>query len=156
MASLAQDESRKTSIRVKSGQQISMEKGVFYGNGNILGYDRVEKIVEGNKKQVDFNINPVQAETVRRIFDMYLEGHGLMAIKNEMERTGRRTATGLPNWHCTGISQTLKNSFYCGIITYHKECPINTSNSCKSSSKKLSKLTKEVAHKKYAQPTCIY
>ena len=121
MASLAQDESRKTSIRVKSGQQISMEKGVFYGNGNILGYDRVEKIVEGNKKQVDFNINPVQAETVRRIFDMYLEGHGLMAIKNEMERTGRRTATGLPNWHCTGISQTLKNSFYCGIITYHKE-----------------------------------
>lgn len=121
MASLAQDESRKTSIRVKSGQQISMEKGVFYGNGNILGYDRVEKIVEGNKKQVDFNINPVQAETVRRIFDMYLEGNGLMAIKNEMERTGRRTATGLPNWHCTGISQTLKNSFYCGIITYHKE-----------------------------------
>ena len=43
MATLAQDESRKTSIRVKSGQQTSMENGVFYGNGNILGYDRVGK-----------------------------------------------------------------------------------------------------------------
>ena len=43
MATLALDESRKTSIRVKSGQQTSMENGVYYGNGNILGYDRVGK-----------------------------------------------------------------------------------------------------------------
>ena len=43
MATLAQDESRKTSIRVKSGQQTSMNNGVIYGNGNILGYDRVGK-----------------------------------------------------------------------------------------------------------------
>lgn len=43
MATLAQDESRKTSIRVKAGQQTSMQNGVFYGNGNILGYDRVGK-----------------------------------------------------------------------------------------------------------------
>ena len=38
MATLAQDESRKTSARVKCGQQTSMEKGVVYGNGNVLGY----------------------------------------------------------------------------------------------------------------------
>ena len=38
MATLAQDESRKTSVRVKSGQQTSMNNGVIYGNGNILGY----------------------------------------------------------------------------------------------------------------------
>ena len=37
MATLAQDESRKTSIRVKAGQQTSMNNGVLYGNGNILG-----------------------------------------------------------------------------------------------------------------------
>ena len=53
MATLAQDESRKTSVRVKAGQQTSMENGVFYGNGNILGYDRVSK---------DMVINPEQAE----------------------------------------------------------------------------------------------
>ena len=32
MASLSQDESRKTSVRVKAGQQTSMDNGVFYGS----------------------------------------------------------------------------------------------------------------------------
>ena len=58
MATLAQDESRKTSIRVKSGQQTSMDKGVVYGNGNILGYQRVGK---------QMVLDPEQAKTVRLI-----------------------------------------------------------------------------------------
>ena len=45
MATLAQDESRKTSVRVKSGQQTSMNNGVVYGNGNILGYAGYDSIV---------------------------------------------------------------------------------------------------------------
>ena len=112
MATLAQDESRKTSIRVKSGQQTSMENGVFYGNGNILGYDRV------GKKMV---INPEQAKTVRMIYDMYLDGKGLTQIKYKLEAMGRLTSTGKSVWYCTVISHILRNSFYCGIITYHKE-----------------------------------
>ncbi len=112
MATLAQDESRKTSIRVKSGQQTSMNNGVIYGNGNILGYDRVGK---------DMIINPEQARTVRLIYDMYLEGCGLVKIKDELERRGYRTSQGNDKWFPTVISHVLKNSFYCGIITYHKE-----------------------------------
>lgn len=112
MATLAQDESRKTSIRVKSGQQTSMNNGVFYGNGNILGYDRNGK---------DMVINPEQAKTVRMIFDWYLDGAGLRAIQFNLEQAGRLTATGKTNWHMSNISKILKNSFYCGIITYHKQ-----------------------------------
>lgn len=112
MATLAQDESRKTSIRVKSGQQTSMEKGVFYGNGNILGYDRVGK---------DMIINPEQAKTVRMIFDMYLNGAGLRTIQFNLEQAGRLTSMGKSNWHMSNISKVLQNSFYCGIITYHKQ-----------------------------------
>ena len=37
MATLARDESRKMSARVKSGIQTAMEKGIYWGNGNILG-----------------------------------------------------------------------------------------------------------------------
>ena len=120
MATLAQDESRKTSVRVKSGQQTSMDNGVYYGNGNILGYDRVEQIING-KKQVDFVINPDQAQTVRMIFDWYLSGIGIRAIKFRLEQEGRLTATGKSNWHESNISKILQNSFYGGIITYHKE-----------------------------------
>ena len=43
MATLAQEESRKVSERVKAGQKISRDNGVLYGNGNILGYDRKAK-----------------------------------------------------------------------------------------------------------------
>ena len=59
MASIAQDESRKTSERVKAGQKMSREKGVLYGSGNIIGYDRVDGT---------YVINEEQAATVRRIF----------------------------------------------------------------------------------------
>ena len=112
MATLAQDESRKTSIRVKCGQQTSMNKGVFYGSGNILGYDRVGK---------DMVINPDQAKTVRMIFDWYLEGEGIRSIKFKLEQAGRLTAMGKLKWYESNISKVLQNSFYCGIITYHKE-----------------------------------
>lgn len=112
MATLAQDESRKTSIRVKAGQQTSMENGVFYGNGNILGYDRVGK---------EMVINPEQAKTVRMIYDMYLSGMGVSKIQYELEKAGRLTATGKTKWFASYISHMLRNSFYCGVITYHKE-----------------------------------
>ena len=112
MATLAQDESRKTSIRVKAGQETSMQNGVFYGNGNILGYDRVGK---------EMVINPEQAKTVRMIYDMYLSGMGVTTIQYELEKAGRLTALGKEQWFASYISKMLRNSFYCGTITYHKE-----------------------------------
>lgn len=112
MATLAQDESRKTSIRVKAGQETSMKNGVFYGTGNILGYDRKGK---------EMVINEEQAKTVRMIYDMYLSGMGVTSIQYELEKAGRLTATGKTKWHASYLSHTPKNSFYCGIITYHKE-----------------------------------
>ena len=112
MATLAQDESRKTSARVKCGQQTSMEKGVVYGNGNVLGYDRVGR---------ELVVNPEQAKTVRMIFDWYTEGKGLRTIQWELERRGIKTALGKTKWHLANISRILQNPIYIGILTYHKE-----------------------------------
>ncbi len=112
MATLAQDESRKTSIRVKSGQQTSMENGVYYGNGNILGYDRVGK---------EMVINPEQAQVVRKIYNWYLDGLGIRQIQFELEKAGIPTATGKMRWYESNISKILKNPFYAGILEYHKQ-----------------------------------
>ncbi len=112
MATLAQDESRKTSIRVKSGQQTSMENGTFYGNGNILGYDRKSK---------ELVINPEQARTVRKIYDWYLDGWGVRQIQFELEKEGVLTSTGKTRWYESNISKILRNPFYAGIIEYHKQ-----------------------------------
>ncbi len=111
-ATFAQDESRKISERVKAGQQISMHNGVLYGNGNILGYRRIGK---------ELIIDPEQAQTVRMIFDMYLSGMGVTKIQYELERLGRLTSTYKTKWFASYISRVLRNSFYCGIIAYHKE-----------------------------------
>jgi len=112
MATLAQDESRKPSIRVKSGQQTSMENGVYYGNGNILGYNRVGK---------ELVIDPEQAKTVRKIYDWYLDGMGVRQIQFELEKEEALTAMGKTRWHESNISKILRNPFYAGILEYHKQ-----------------------------------
>lgn len=111
MATLAQNESKKLSQRIKAGQTITFQNGVFYGTGNILGYDRVGK---------EAIINQEQAKTVRLIFDMYLKGEKTKEIQYELERRGYKTATGLTKWDSTKINRILRNSFYCGTIEYRK------------------------------------
>ena len=114
MATLAQNESKKTSQRVKAGQMISFKNGVPYGNGNVLGYDKLPN-------HGGYVINPEQAETVRMIFNLYLEGKGTRAIQYILEQRGRKTATGLSKWSCATIGRILKNPFYCGRVEYRKE-----------------------------------
>jgi len=49
-----------------------MNNGVYYGNGNILGYDRIEQILPDKTKLVDFVINPELARLSKKI-DGYVE-----------------------------------------------------------------------------------
>ena len=114
MATLAQNESKKTSMRVKAGQKISFQNGVFYGTGNILGYDY-------NKYTKTVSINEEQAKVVRLIYKLFLDGLGTQKIKYELEKRGIPTATGLKTWNFATISRILQNSFYCGTVVYRKE-----------------------------------
>lgn len=56
-----------------------MNNGVLYGNSNILGYDRVGK---------ELVVNPEQAQTVRMIYDMYLDGRGLPKLSTNLNDWG--------------------------------------------------------------------
>ncbi len=112
MATLAQNESKKTSMRVKAGQMVSFQNGVVYGTGNVLGYDKVGP---------EYVINEAQAKTVRKIFDMYLAGNGSQKIKKQLEKDGDLTAMGKSLWHYATISHILKNRLYCGELEYRKE-----------------------------------
>ena len=111
MATLAQEESRKTSERVRAGQKISRDNGVLYGNGNILGYDRLGDT---------YVINEDQAETVRIIYDLYLKGNGFNKIVNELVRLKRKDSSGLVRWDATKVSRILHNATYKGYQGYYK------------------------------------
>ena len=112
MATLAQEESRKVSECVRAGQKVSREKGTLYGSGNILGYERVGST---------YVINPDQAETVRMIFEMYLnEGIGTGKIANRLTKMGRLNASGINKWSHGVVSRVLNNQTYMGVMAYGK------------------------------------
>ena len=110
-AMVAQEESRKMSERVKAGQEISRANGVLYGNGNVLGYDRVGST---------YVINEDQAETVRMIYNLYESGLGMQAIRNELIRAGRKAGNGKVSWDTTKIMRVLRNTIYKGVMGYKK------------------------------------
>lgn len=111
MGSLAQDESRKTSDRVKWGQSRSMEQGVVFGR-SMLGYD---------VKDGKMTINPEGAEIVKLIFHKYgNEKKGTSIIARELREAGYKTCSGNTKWSNSHILKILKNEKYAGDLVQKK------------------------------------
>ena len=111
LASLAQEESRRTSSRVVWGQTRQMERGVVFGQ-SLLGY-RV--------KNGALHINPAEAETVRLIFHKYaLEQVSTREIARYLTENGYRTHGGSPRWTSNTVIKILKNEKYAGDLVQKK------------------------------------
>lgn len=115
MAQYAEQESRKISERVFSGQAIARKNGVLFGCGNILGYN----LVKGEKScNTTYEIDEGQAKTVRIIYELALKGYGFRKIRDYLKAHGHLTATGKTTWHLSTINRILRCSTYMGEITY--------------------------------------
>ncbi len=118
MASVAQEESRKISERVKWGQKRSMENGVVFGCNNMYGYEL------SNGK---LTVRPEEAEVVRRIYHKFLdEGKGTNVIARELYYEGvvPPKAKNKP-WSSIMILRILRNEKYCGDLLQKKSCTPN-------------------------------
>ncbi len=109
MSSIAQDEVRKISERVKFGFKRAIENGVVLGNSKIWGYTKQ------NGKLV---IVPEEAEIVRQIYELYaVEKLGVRAICKVFENAGIKTAKD-KNFSFTTVKNIIKNpkykGYYCG------------------------------------------
>lgn len=110
MASIAQEESRKTSERVKWGQKRSMEKGVVFGR-DLLGY---------TVKNGRLSVNRKEAETVRLIFHKFLnEGKGTHVIARELQEAGIKPKRE-KQWSNSVILRLLRNEKYAGDLLQQK------------------------------------
>lgn len=110
MASIAQEESRKTSERVKWGQKRRMEQGVVFGR-NLLGYT----VKNGN-----LEINEAQASVVRTIFRKYTdEGKGTHVIADELMKEGMFPMKA-EVWNPGVILRILHNEKYVGDLCQKK------------------------------------
>jgi site-specific DNA recombinase len=111
MSSMAQDESRKTSQRVKWGQTRRMEQGVVFG-GSLLGYD-----VKGGR----LTVNPEGAKVVRYIFHKYYEERkGCPTIAKELRAEGILSSRGNLKWSGATVMKLLRNEKYCGDLIQKK------------------------------------
>lgn len=109
---LAQDESRNTSENIQWGFQRKFEKGdIFTKYKNFMGYTCVDG---------EIIIVPEQAEVVRKIFDLYLQGLTFGQIKSYLESQGIKTVTGKEHWDTTTIQKMLKNEKYKGDTILQK------------------------------------
>ncbi len=110
MASIAQEESRKTSERVKWGQKRRMEQGIVFGR-DLIGY---------NVRNGELAINEEEVPVVRAIFHKYTnEGKGTHVIARELFEEGLRPKR-VKLWSATVILRALRNEKYVGDLCQKK------------------------------------
>ncbi|HRS65805.1 MAG TPA: recombinase family protein [Spirochaetia bacterium] len=113
MSSLAQEESRSISENVTWGWRKRIADGkVSMAYGQFLGY---EKGADGTPQVV-----PEEAEIVRRIYTMFLQGKTPTAIAKHLTAQGIPTPGGKEKWQCTVVESILTNEKYKGDALLQK------------------------------------
>lgn len=113
LASFAQEESRSISENCKWGIRKRFQSGeIGTANKHLLGY----RYDEEQKKYV---IIPKEAETVRWMFQMYVEGVSFRLIAESLNRAGIRTVPG-NEFQESSVRQMIFNEVYAGDIRRQK------------------------------------
>jgi len=113
MSSLAQEESRSISENTRWGQRKRFADGkITLPYEQFLGYERGE---DGFPKIVE-----EEAEIVRMMYRMYLEGKTTNGIAKHLTETGIPTPSGKSVWSYTTVNSILSNEKYKGEALLQK------------------------------------
>ena len=97
---------------VKLGQAQRAMSG--YTNGtNVLGYDKAKSPKE------PIQINEYEAEIIKNIYQLYLQGNGLRSIANSINHSGHRTKRG-NSFSTDAIKRILTNPIYTGMVRFNQ------------------------------------
>ena len=111
MSSIAQDELRKLSSRVKFGHQQAIKSSVVLGNSRIFGYRK------DNKRLV---IDEEQAPMVRELFELYAtDEYSMKQLETIFWNKGYRNLNGKKIAHST-MSNMIANPKYKGYYVGNK------------------------------------
>jgi len=111
MSSVAQEEVRKLSERIRFGMKRSIEKERVLGNNNIWGY---------TKDDGSLVIYEPQAQMIRRLFSLYAEDkYGFQAISNMLASEGFINSKG-EKFSASTLTNMIKNPKYKGFYATNK------------------------------------
>ena len=111
LATVAEEESRSKSFIMNWSIERRFSKGIFL-TPKLLGYD-----VDAEGELV---VNPEEAETVKVIYDLYLNGWSSKEIAELLTDFGRKTKLGNDVWNPTSIDGVIENERHCGDIRARK------------------------------------
>lgn len=113
MSSLAQEESRSISENVTWGQRKRFADGkVSVAYSNFLGFEKGENDT--------LKVVPEEAETVRIIYKLFLEGKTTHGITNFLMEHGVLSPAGKKTWRASTIASILTNEKYKGDALLQK------------------------------------
>ena len=110
MATFAQEESRSVSENMKWRIKKDFEEGIMWGGKDSLGYRIIDR------KLV---LVPEEAEIVKLIFDLYLQGYGDMQIAKILNEEGIEPMKS-KLWNRSSNRNILINSNYTGNLILQK------------------------------------
>lgn len=117
LSSIAQQESENISAHVRKGHEMLLKDGnILLGNG-CLGYKFYNK-----EKRIE--VVPEEAEVVKKIFQLFLEGNTILSIKEYLEENNIKTYKNKDKWDKTGIKNILTNEKYTGDLLQGKFCKL--------------------------------
>ncbi|TYS18047.1 recombinase family protein [Rossellomorea vietnamensis] len=118
MAAVAEFERANIAENVKMGMLARAREGSWNG-GQVLGYDVVSIPSDNRKRKISkLFINEKEAQTVKRIFELYTGGHGYKAIANTVNKEGHRSKKE-NTFSISAIRTILTNPIYVGFIRYN-------------------------------------
>lgn len=116
MANIAEQESIRTSNRVKWGHQQRMQLGVVFGRKEMYGYN----IVKDENGIQHFEIIPEEAAIIKQIFEWFASGEGTHRIGRRLEQMGVKTKRYKYGWTPIVILRILRNEKYVGDLAQGK------------------------------------
>ena len=112
-AAFDQAESQNKSDNIKFGLRRRMKSGkAMLNHSQFLGYTKGPDGV--------LRVVPEEAEIVRKIFDLYVQGNGVRKIKRYLGEHGIKTVTGKREWSTSTIDRMLSNEKYIGQVLMQK------------------------------------
>ena len=112
---VAQSESEQKSNILKWSFKRRRAQGMgIYPNWSLLGY-----------KGRDWEIDEDEADVVRTIYSLYLEGYSSTQIAELLTKSGILTVKGLSTWSSGSVLGILRNEKYCGDALCQKTVTID-------------------------------
>ncbi len=112
LEAMAEYYSKNLAREVQKGMTENALKGLHTGGTGALGYN-----VDPDTKK--YTINEKEAEAVRMIFQMYIEGSGYGVIADALNAQGYMTKAGKP-FSKGSISSILRNERYTGVYIFNR------------------------------------